>query len=255
MPPKKKQESKSDHLIIKFEDEQKRDECKRDEKDVLIPLINKIFIKKSYDIYPDYYLVDKNNLIIKLHRIEFSINNMNNGDANKFILVVRVYIDKKLNNLTRGVLNFNSYYNVIEQFVKEKIKFHLDYKNYKICEKCYCVCCHCSNLDEHHSDKKLVDKFNGLTIKIDKCSICLEEVDENTGCYLSKCSKKHYFHLECISKISKRECPICREHSNTVYYRDGNWTFKTIEEQCRDDCTHLSECEDIDLFNGDDEDY
>ena len=41
------------------------------------------------------------------------------------------------------------------------------------------------------------------------CSICFDEITNNT-IYITKC--KHIFHIYCIRKWNKNNCPMCRSN-------------------------------------------
>ena len=55
------------------------------------------------------------------------------------------------------------------------------------------------------------DKSNFNTLQIETCAICVTDINENEGRYITKCG--HSFHLECILPWFERStiCPMCRE--------------------------------------------
>lgn len=58
-----------------------------------------------------------------------------------------------------------------------------------------------------------------------ECALCLENLDNNKKiCYIEKCN--HYYHLECISKIKKSECPTCKSHINFIVCKNLKFFMK-----------------------------
>lgn len=57
---------------------------------------------------------------------------------------------------------------------------------------------------------------------MDDCSICLDELKNNK--VVLNC--KHSFHLECLLKLEKRNCPLCREEIiNKELCKENHTTF------------------------------
>ena len=84
------------------------------------------------------------------------------------------------------------------------------------------------NKENRNELKKCEDKFeilkskyndSDITIHIQlrknlgNCSICLERLDMSSS--IINCG--HIFHLECINKINRKKCPLCRETFEDVY--------------------------------------
>lgn len=56
--------------------------------------------------------------------------------------------------------------------------------------------------------KKNMEKFNGIIIANDFCSICFEQLN-NTNVCITLCG--HKFHTSCIVQCMEKKCPICRK--------------------------------------------
>ena len=65
------------------------------------------------------------------------------------------------------------------------------------------------------SNQQVNIKSDQIKVKLDDCSICLCEVEENEDCGL-KCGHSH--HIDCVKGLIKLQCPICRE-----FLKDLNW--------------------------------
>lgn len=64
--------------------------------------------------------------------------------------------------------------------------------------------------------------------KPDDCCCCLEPMDGDYGTSYRKIGCGHYFHLDCISKVRKMECPMCRAPIQKAYL--PKWVILRIEE-------------------------
>ena len=85
-------------------------------------------------------------------------------------------------------------------------------------------CCRCSNTQEYNMNDNMNDNETSLlslnsidyNICVDsnqkKCSICLEDYQQNDKISILKCD--HIFHNECIKKWLNNNgtCPFCREY-------------------------------------------
>lgn len=117
--------------------------------------------------------------------------------------------------------------------------FHLSqcvvcYKNVKIDEKADNLCKHTMHsrcvkdncvVCKEPIYFKPIKKPSKSRITTD-CSICLEEVEEKDDCYLS-CGHGH--HVDCIKKLVKNECPICR--SVLKFNKPTSINVKNIEKK------------------------
>jgi|SRR5579872_6598730 len=102
-----------------------------------------------------------------------------------------------------------------------------------VCNKCFrlgdknniseCICILQENMEE---DSVIVNQILNIN-NDDKCAICLDSIKlKYDSVYFTTCDKKHYFHLDCISKITKSSCPICNVHCHVLGYRNIKFSYK-----------------------------
>ena len=62
------------------------------------------------------------------------------------------------------------------------------------------------------------------------CVICLDSMN-NTTYNCNNCNNN--FHIECIKKLKKKQCPLCRNCIIIPYNSDYNVTFNNMDETDR----------------------
>lgn len=95
-------------------------------------------------------------------------------------------------------------------------------KKFKICLECFDI-----NEEECKCVKGFSDDYyirRMLEIKNeDVCSVCLSEIEDlNNSAFFDSC-RNHFYHLGCLTGLKKAECPMCKQHSHLIIYKNKNF--------------------------------
>jgi hypothetical protein len=105
-----------------------------------------------------------------------------------------------------------------------------------------CVCIYGEN---RATGADIIKDLLDMKITEETCPICQETIDDKyNACYLNKCEKPHYFHLQCLSKAKSGDCPVCRVHSHRILYKSHHCQLNCHDHHDEDD-----------YFSDDEEEY
>lgn len=113
-------------------------------------------------------------------------------------------------------------------------------KNFKICENCFDINeikrnCQCNLRKELLLNQSVFKTLNNMkNDNVFECSICLESINPEDICHFcnDQCrDNNHFFHLTCISKIEKAQCPLCKVDCEEATYKGNTWTYHNWDDE------------------------
>jgi hypothetical protein len=244
--------SETKEIKIVFEEEEKEKEKKKIEKNRKKAeklLIQDIFdtLKKNgmyHHHYDDTLLTEsKNGMKTYINHISMS-NRIQNHRPTHVEYSIKVNIGK--------LFNMQRIYHHIPtpELKSDDIRKHLlKIKEFKICNKCgHCMDetkeCSCERSEKDQKHTTLLKTMLSMPIELEKCPICLEDIEEFNSIFFLKCEKPHRFHIQCLSKVKSPDCPICKSHCHRLSFRGNIFNFE---------CSNYHE--DDDYFSDDEDDY
>lgn len=168
------------------------------------------------------------------------------GDIN----MIRIHFGKSYYNPDNYRVNYFFVYNLGNLKYTSSIDNNIDKKQIKesiLKINKFKICLYCFNISENECkcEKGFSDDYyfrSMLDIKNeDVCSVCLEEITDLSEAASFMNCKKHFYHLKCLSKCQKAECPMCKTHGHAILYKQKH--------------LHLLNCYNCDMCNQEREDY
>lgn len=218
-------------------------------------------IKKTLDAYKSYIIQLNHN-----NKIYVSKNSEDKKDTYKSYIenITFFMIDNSLHTRYSCITEINKflimnyYYSEIipvddfDSILRSQIE---RINNLLVCPKCYrlndksVIECSCMLGEIIEEDGLIIKKILNLSSNLDECAICLSKLKSkfDSVCF-TQCEKPHYFHLECLSKSEKSECPICKVHCHTLLYRNIKISYK-----CKISHSHLEDVNIVVEENGEDD--
>lgn len=118
------------------------------------------------------------------------------------------YHNNRINNIINSGICKKIIFESCEGYYYEKVENIQDDENKYILKKCNDISVTSINNKHYCDDHKNIYKFE----KPDDCVICSENIVYEEEVPLS-CG--HWFHLNCLKKCSKMQCPMCRKYYGT----------------------------------------
>ena len=174
----------------------------------------KLLVKNNNNKYKSYI----NNIVFFLIDNTLHIKYTCNTEINKFLITNYYYYDILIND-TNNTNNMNDILKNQIVIIKDLITCNKCYRLNHIDKQCLCM-----YEEVEEQDGIIINQILGVD-NIDKCAICLDNIMSKYDSVHFLSCKKHHFHLECLSKIEKSECPICKSHCHFLLYRNVKITY------------------------------